>query len=376
MTRKIVSVVIGVLLIFLFLGGMKFLQIRKIIAAGASAGPPPEAVTSAVVREETWPSTLAAIGSVSAVQGVIVSAEVSGTVKSIAFESGGTVDKGDLLVQIDASVEEAQLRSAEANAQLTRLDVDRARDLQKRNVIAKSEMDTAEAKFAQGTAEVENLKSVIAKKTIRAPFAGRLGIREINVGQVVNAGQHIVPLQALNPVFVDFSLPQQRLPDIAVGMVINVTTDAAPDRQFSGKLTALNSSLDTATRSVGVQATLENADEVLKPGMFAKVEVVLPQKNPVLIIPATAVSYAPYGDSVFVIESKHDEKSGKESPAIRQQFIRLGETRGDFVAVTSGLKAGETVASTGIFKLRNGMAVQVNNELAPNPQIAPKPADT
>jgi len=310
------------------------------------------------------------------VQGAMISTELPGTVAEVAFESGAMVQKGDLLVQLDTSAEEAQLRSADADTELARADVERARDLTARKVISKAELDAAEAKFKQKSAMTENMRAMIAKKTIRAPFDGAAGIRAVNVGQMINAGQQVVPLQALDPVYVDFALPQQRLAELSNGLEVRVTTDAFPEQEFRGKLTAINSAVDMATRNVSLQATLPNPDHSLRPGMFAKVAVALPQKNPVLVIPATAVSYAPYGDSVFVIEKKKDEKTKQEMQLIRQQFVRLGETRGDFVTVTNGLKAGETVVSSGVFKLRNGMPVVINNELAPKPELSPKPAQT
>jgi membrane fusion protein (multidrug efflux system) len=353
MSKKIVIAIAGVVLIFIILAGIKALQIRSMLAASAAMAQPAQAVTSAEVQQETWQPTLSAVGSVSAVQGVTVSAELAGTVTEIAFESGASVNKGDLLVQLDIAAEEAQLRSAQADAELTRLELDRARDLQQRKVIAASEWDTAQAKNKAAIAQVDNIQSVIAKKTIRAPFSGRAGIRQINLGQFVNAGQQIVSLQSLDPVYVDFSLPQQRLADLAVGMEVRVVSDSFVGKVFGGKLTALNSSLDAATRSVPLQATLDNPDGLLRPGMFAKVEVVLPENKPVLVIPATAVSYAPYGDSVFIIEQKRDEKTGAAGLAIRQQFVRLGDTRGDFVAIASGLAAGQQIVSSGVFKLRH-----------------------
>jgi membrane fusion protein (multidrug efflux system) len=217
---------------------------------------------------------------------------------------------------------------------------------------------------------------MIAKKEVRAPFDGQLGIRQVNVGQTINPGQQVVPLQALEPMYVDFAIPQQRLPQLATGLEVRVKSDVVGGRDFVGKLTAINSTVDPVTRNVSLQATLENKEHLLRPGMFAKVDVVLPEKHPALIIPGTAISYAPYGDSVFVIEKKKDPKTGKEAQTIRQQFVRVGEARGDFVSITTGLKAGETVVGTGVFKLRNGMAVAINNDLAPKPQVNPTPVDS
>jgi len=355
---------------------IKGLQIATMISTGKKMVPPPETVTSAMVKEEDWAPTLHAVGSISPVQGAVVSAELGGVVGQIGFENGGVARKGDLLVQLDASAEEAQLHSAEAETELARADLERSRDLAARKVISKSESDAAESKFKQKTGAVEQMRAMIAKKTVRAPFDGQLGIRQVNIGQTINAGQQVVPLTSLDPVFADFALPQQELGKLSSGLEVNVTTDALPGRVFSGKLTAENSMVDSTTRNVALQATLENPQHSLRPGMFAKIEVVLPEKSKALVIPGSAISYAPFGDSVFVIEKKKDEKTGKESQTIRQQFVRVGEARGDLVSITNGLKPGETVVGTGVFKLRNGMVVTINNDLAPKPQLNPTPVDS
>ncbi len=281
-----------------------------------------------------------------------------------------------MLIKLDTSSEEAQLRSADAEAALAKAEMDRSRDLATRKVIANAELDAAEAKAAQKLAQADNMRAMIAKKQVRAPFDGVLGIRQVNLGQMLNAGQQIAPLEAIDMLFVDFALPQQRLAQLKTGLEVRVTTDAVMDRQFTGTLTAINPTVDMVTRNVTLQATLENHDHALRSGMFAKVEVVLPEKNRTLIMPGTAVSYAPYGDSVFLIEKKKDEKTGEESQVIRQQFVRLGEARGDFISVTTGLNAGETVVSAGVFKLRNGSAVKIDNKLAPKFQVAPTPEDS
>jgi len=366
----------GLLALVILLVGIKGLQISKMMAAAKAMTPPPQAVSSAEVREENWAPVLSAIGSVSAVQGAIIAAELGGVVSDIKFENGGVAKKGDVIMKLDASQEEALLRSAEAEAELARTDLERAQGLAAQKVVSKAELDAAESKFRRLTAIVDQMRSNIRKKTLVAPFDGHVGIRQVNVGQMINAGQQVVALTSLDPVYVDFALPQQHLAQLSQGLEVRVTTDALPGRVFPGKLTAVNSMVDTVTRNVSVQATLENADHVLRPGMFAKAEVVLPEKSSALVIPGSAVSYAPFGDSVFVIEKKKDEKTGKETQVIRQQFVRIGEARGDFVSVTEGLKGGETVVSTGVFKLRNGMAVTINNDLAPKPQINPTPVDS
>ena len=366
----------GLLALVVLLVGIKGLQISKMMAAAKAMTPPPQAVSSAEVREENWAPVLSAIGSVSAVQGAIIAAELGGVVSDIKFENGGVAKKGDVIMKLDASQEEALLRSAEAEAELARTDLERAQGLAAQKVVSKAELDAAESKFRRLTAIVDQMRSNIRKKTLVAPFDGHVGIRQVNVGQMINAGQQVVALTSLDPVYVDFALPQQHLAQLSQGLEVRVRSDAVPDRVFPGKLTAVNSMVDIATRNVSVQATLDNPDHLLRPGMFAKAEVVLPEKSPALVIPGSAVSYAPFGDSVFVIEKKKDEKTGKETQVIRQQFVRIGEARGDFVSVKEGLKAGETVVGTGVFKLRNGMAVTINNDLAPKPQINPTPVDS
>jgi membrane fusion protein (multidrug efflux system) len=359
---------------FAFAFGIKALQIGKMMSTKMEM--PPTTVSSATVKEEDWAPTLSAVGSISAVQGAVVSSELGGVVSKIAFENGAAAKKGDLLVQLDASAEEALLRSAEAEAELGRQDLERTRGLASRKVVSKAELDAAESKFNRLNAVVDQMRSNIRKKTIIAPFDGQLGIRQVNVGQMINSGQQVVQLTSLDSLFADFALPQQYLGQLTPGLEVHVTTDALPGHVFPGKVTAINSMVDSSTRNITLQATLENPDHVLRPGMFAKAEVTLPEKHKALVVPGSAVSYAPFGDSVFVIEKKKDEKTGKESQAIRQQFVRVGEARGDLVAITQGLKVGETVVSTGVFKLRNGMTVTVNNDLAPNPQINPNPVDS
>jgi len=364
----------GLVILIILLVGLKAMQIAKMM--GSPMVMPPTTVSSVVVKEEDWAPKLSAVGSVSAVQGAVVSTELGGVVSKIAFENGSTAKKGDLLMQLDTSAEEAQLHSAEADLALARADVERSRDLAARKVISRADSDSAESKFNRLNAVVDQMRSNIRKKTVVAPFDGQLGIRQVNVGQSIDARLPVVQLTALDPVFVDFSLPEQYLSQLSNGLDVNVRVDALPDHDFKGKLTAVNSMVDSVTRNVTAQATLQNPEHTLRPGMFAKVEVVLPTKGKALVIPGSAVSYAPFGDSVYIIETKKDPKTRKDSQTLRQQFVRIGEARGDFVSVTQGLKGGETIVSTGVFKLRNGMSVTINNELAPKPQIKPNPVDS
>lgn len=376
MSRKIIVAAAVLLVVFGALAGVKALQIGAMVRAGKSFSIPPETVSSAVVQEETWESNLPAVGSVAAVQGVVLRPELSGAVSKIAFESGSFARQGQLLVQLDTSSEEAQLRAAEAQAELARQNLERARELRGKDYVPQSDLDAAEAATKQSAAQVDNIRAMISKKTIRAPFAGRLGIRLVNLGQYVNAGDPIVSLQSLNPIYVDFSLPEQELSRIRTGMPVRVATDAQPGRTFKGVLTAVNPDVDATTRNVRLQATLPNGDGDLRPGMFARVELLLPQARRLLVVPETAVLHAPYGDSVFVISETRDEQTGRTSRQVRMTTVRLGDTRGEFVAITQGLEAGQTVASSGVFKLRNGTPVVVDNKLTPAPVADPKPADS
>ncbi len=369
-----VAVSVGLLLVLGVLVGIKAGQIVTMVRAGESFAPPPQSVTSARVEAVEWEPTRAAIGSLVAMRGVTLGAELPGTVREIAFESGTAVKQGQVLVKLDTSAEEAQLAAAVAEASLARITLERARRLRGGEANSQAELDTAEARSSQADASAASLRATIAKKTISAPFSGRISIRQVELGQVVAPGTPIASLQSVTPIHADFWLPQQALADLALGQRARLRTDVFGDAAWNGEITAINPEVDVATRNVRVRATFPNADGRLRPGMFANVEVLSSERKPVLIVPATAVIYAPYGDSVFAIERKKDG-NGNMSSVARQRFVRLGERRGDFVAVTSGLSAGEGIVSSGAFKLRNGMAVAVNDALAPGAQLAPKPAD-
>jgi len=376
MKKTIFLTTIGLIILIGSLAGVKMLQIRAMIEQGKQFSPPPEIVTAAPVTPASWQSSLTSVGSLDAVQGVTVTAEITGKVVAIAFESGARVTAGDLLVQQDIAVEQAQLRSAESVAELARIEFRRSKKLLANNVISQSDFDSTQAQLTQALAQADNIRAVIAKKTIRAPFAGRLGIRQINLGQVINDGQTIVSLQSLDPIFVNFFLPQQQVALIRTGLPVRVTSDAIPGKVVTCEITAINPEVDAATRNIRVQAKLDNPDELLRAGMYVNVAVLLPAQENVLTIPATAVLYAPYSDSVFVIEEKKGENGSPAEKTVRQQFIRLGEKRGDFVAVTSGLKADDTIVSTGAFKLRNGQKVIIDNKLAPEFKMAPQPSES
>ena len=375
MVKRIIITLIGLIVLIGGLAGIKYLQIERMTAHGDNFMPPPEVVTTAAAKNDSWESFLTAVGSLEAVQGVVVTAELKGKVVRIAFEPGTMVETGDLLVQQDTSVESAQLRAAEAEVALAKINFKRSKELVAAKTISQSDYDNADAKFKQAVAQADNIRAVIGKKTIRAPFAGRLGIRQVILGQTLNEGDEIVSLQSLDPIYVNFLLPQQRLAQVYPGLTIRLTTDAFPGQVVSGKITAINPQVDAATRNIRIQATVENSEERLRPGMYVNVSVVLPDRIEVLAIPATSVLYAPYGDSVFVVEKKKNDANEPSGLVLNQKFVRLGKKRGDYISVVSGLKQGETVVSTGVFKLRNGQAVVIDNTLSPEFKQMPKPAD-
>jgi membrane fusion protein (multidrug efflux system) len=373
-TKQRFFVVLGLVLIVAVLAGVKANQIVHMVRAGESFVPPPVAVSSAKVQGAEWAATRAAVGTLVAVQGVALGAEVPGRVREIAFDSGASVRRGDVLVRLDTSAEEAQLASAVADAQLARATLRRTTKLRQGEANAEADLDAAEARAKQADAAVANLRAVIAKKTILAPFDGRVAIRQVNLGQILSPGTPIASLQAVTPIYVDFWLPQQALRDLARGEQVRLRTDTFPDVVWGGEVSTINPEVDPVTRNVLVRATFANGDGRLRPGMFGNVEVLSSGKRPVLTIPATAVMYAPYGDSVFAIEEQKGA-NGRTNPVAQQKFVRLGDRRGDLVEVVSGLRVGETIVSSGGFKLRNGAAVAVNDALAPKAQLAPKPTE-
>jgi membrane fusion protein, multidrug efflux system len=373
MVRPFIYALLGLVLVVGLLGGVKGLQIQRMIAQGEQFVPPPETVTTARVRLEVWESVITAVASLGAVQGIMVTAELTGKVETINFESGRIVQAGDLLVQQDVTSEKAQLRAAQATAKLAGTNLDRTRQLLPERVVSQSDYDDAEAQFKQAAAQVENIEATIAKKTIRAPFSGRLGIRMVNLGQIIHVGEPIVSLQALDPMHVNFSLPQRQLVHLQPGLTVRINGETLSDRTLEGKITAINPGIDSATLNVRVQATVENPEERLRPGMFVNASVILPDPMAVLTIPATAVLYAPYSNSVFVIEAQEGTDGEVQHQTVRQQFVELGERRGDFVVVRSGLEEGQTVVSTGVFKLRSGQTVVEDNTLAPHFELNPDP---
>jgi membrane fusion protein (multidrug efflux system) len=370
--------ILGLLVLIGGLAAIKGKQIANLIKAGetfAKIGPPPESVSSDVARQLSWEGTLTAVGSIAAVRGVAVSSEGPGVVKRIAFESGNVVKAGQVLVELDTSVERAQLANAEARRDLAQLTVTRTRSLFAGKVVTQQQLEGDEAQLKTASAEVETLKAQIARKTVRAAFAGRLGIRAVNLGQYVGPGVTLTTLEALDSVFVDFTLPQQALGSIDVNMPVHVTVEGEHGLSADGKVAAIDPSIDQTTRTIRVRAGVPNTDQKLRPGMFAAVTVMLPQRASTVGIPATAVVHATYGDSVFVVEPAPPADSATKGniKLARQQFVKLGESRGDFVAVLDGVTNGQELVTAGAFKLHNGSKIAIDNSIKLNPQVAPTP---
>jgi membrane fusion protein (multidrug efflux system) len=362
-------------LVVAILGFVKYRQISAAIAASKSNVPPPEAVTTVVASQSQWSNTIDAVGSVSPTQGVMLSADLAGVVAKVAFNSGAHVAEGQVLVQLDTRQEQAQLASAQAQLELAKVSLDRSKALIDQKAIAQSDFDLVSAQYKSAEAAVGQAQATIDRKTIRAPFAGVTGIRQVNVGQYVNSGDPIVPLQAMDAVYMNFSVPQQAISALKVGSSVDATVEGSKDGAFTGHVTAIDPVVNDATRNVQVQATFQNRNGELKAGMYATVRVIVDQGQPTVALPTSAINYAPYGNSVFILEDMKGP-DGKTYKGVRQQFVKLGRAQGDQVAILSGVKPGEEVATSGVFKLRPNIAVKVNNTVMPSDSTAPKPEDS
>ena len=400
MKKTIALTILGLLVVIAALVGVKALQIKSLIDSGkAGGGPPPVSVSSYNVKVDEWGDSLSSIGSLEAAKGLIITADLSGRISKINFDAGSQVKAGDLLVEQDSSAEQAQLRSAQSSAALAKNNLRRIDELYRKKVASKAEFDNAQSAYRTAIANVDNINATIEKKSLRAPFDGSLGIRLVNLGQSINAGEPVVSLQATNQMFVNFFLPQQLLSKIKPGLIVNVRSDAVPGEVFSGKINAIDPSINVSTRSIKIQALLGNPDGKLLTGMFVSLDILLPDSKSVLLIPITAIQYATFGDSVFIIEEKKAEEklseektdatttlvdspndaskkdvkitSSQKKLVARQQFVKIGEARGDFVSIEKGLDAGQTVASGGVFKLRNGAGVVINNSIVPEYSLEP-----
>lgn len=420
--KNVLFTLVGIVFIVGAIALVKVLQISTLIETGKNQQVPSTTISAQKAQTYEWEATLKAIGSLEAAKGLEVTADLSGRITKILFDAGSEVEEGDLLIEQDVSTEKAQLRATQSAAALAKNNFSRVSQLYKSKVASKSEFDSSNNAYQSALAEVDNITAAIEKKSIRAPFKGRLGIRLINLGQTISAGEPVVSLQATDQMFVNFFLPQQNLPLLATGLTVRLTSDAVPETVFTGKINAINPVIDSKTRSVEIQAILANSEKTLLPGMFANIEVVMPETFTVLLVPITSVKYSTYGDSVFVVEEKThsnleqgqeesvgekvDKSKGKKiekntatsltaindsestkgkthrpvntsekstPPQLfaRQQFVRLGESRGDYVVVIKGLKEGEMVVNAGVFKLRNGAPVVINNDIVPEFSLNP-----
>ena len=357
--------VLVLLLLGLLLGGIfgwKFYQARQ-AAALASLPPPPATVAAAEVQLETWRPWLSAIGSLVANQGILVTSEVAGKVSEIRFESGQRVAAGELLLQLDDSVDQAELDGIIAERRLAELQFKRRKELVEKKSISRSDYDEAQLRLENATAQLATRRALIEKKRITAPFAGWLGIRRVDLGDYLAPGSAIVPLESLEPIFVDFTLPERFLSRIAPGQLVEVEVQAWPGEIFEGRISAINPGIDPGTRNVQIRATLQNPEERLRPGMFAEVRTLLPVRSGVLTLPQTTITYNPYGDAVFVIEG---QDGGLQ---VQRRQVTTGEVRAGRVEIVAGLTEGERVVSAGQVKLRNGQAVVIDNRIALEPQI-------
>lgn len=377
--RKAAVVFFVLFAMLLFLAGLGLIKKAQLDAQSKATHiyqAPPIAVTSLTVEAQTWNPLLEAVGSLGAAQGVMLSADLPGVVYRTPLGQGGSmVAKGDLLVQLDTRQEEAQLRSAEAKFALAKSILDRTISLSEKSVVAKATLDDARAQYDAALGAVEEIKVMIGRKTLYAPFNGMLGICLINEGQYLQSGAPIVPLNLLDVLNVNFSLPQQNFSELHVGQAIRVKADGVPHKTFHGTITGMNSELDAVTRNIGVSGRINNENMLLRGGMFVTVEVLLPPKKNVIAIPQSAISYAPYSNSVFVIESIK-KSDGTTYQGVREQPVTLGSTQGDQIEILSGLKLGDIIVTSGVFNLRPGSPVNINNSVQPENELQPRPRDT
>jgi len=353
---KRILIVLLLLALFGIVFGWKYHQIQHAMAQRQA--PPPPVVAVSEAREETWPSYLSAVGSLVAVAGIDVTNEVPGKVSAIRFESGAVVKEGQPLLELDATADLAELEGLLAAKRLAQVKYERLAELLPKKSASKADFDEAKALLDVAEFAAEAKRAVIAKKQVRAPFSGRLGIRKVDLGQYLAPGSPIVPLEALDPIYVDFSLPERHLAALAVGQEVFVAVQAYPGESFKGRITALDPGIEEGTRTVKVRAALQNPQERLRPGMFAEVQVLLSADQRVLTLPGTAITYAPYGDSVFVVVE------GEQGLTVQRRQIETGESRQGRVAITKGLAAGERAVSAGQVKLRNGMPVVLDDKPA------------
>lgn len=375
MTARMLIMLGVVIVVFGAIFGWQGLKAHFIKQFFASMSAPPQTVSTTVASVQEWQPQLEAVGGLRAVKGADLSLEVPGIVDEIAFESGQDVEAGALLLRLRAQDDIARLHSLEANAQLAQITYDRDQKLVKTQVVSQATLDSDAAKLKDAKAQITAQQAVIDKKFIRAPFAGHLGIRAVDIGQYLSAGTTIVTLQELDPIYLDFYLPQQSLDQIKTGQTVTAKVDTYPGQSFTGEISAINPKVDTNSRNVQVRATLKNPDHKLLPGMFATVDIATSAPQRYVTLPQTAIAYNPYGSTVYLVDDKGKDAKGQPQLVARQTFVTTGATRGDQVAVLSGVKEGETVVTAGQIKLHNGTPLLVNNTVQPSADANPRPVD-
>lgn len=327
----------------------------------ATFQPPPVTISATTVKTQSWQPYINAVGTLKAVNGVDLSPEVSGIIEKIYFKSGQMVTTGQALFKLNDSIEQADLENYTAQLSLDKLTYQRNLDLIKKKAVSQAELDAAAAKLKQSQAQVNKEKALIAQKNIAAPFAGMIGIRNVNLGQYVSAGTTMVSLQALAPIYVNFYIPEQNLPRIYLNQAISVNVDTYPKQVFTGKITAINAEVDVKTHNILVQATLPNKEHKLYPGLFANIHIILPQQKNVITVPDTAVTFSLFGNSVYVIETAGKDKKGKPILRVKEHYVKTGDSRGNQVVILQGLKSGDQVVTSGQLKLSNDTRVNINN---------------
>lgn len=330
---------------------------------------PAATITADDAKTAQWAVRLGAVGTAEAINGTLLTTQAAGIIDKISFQSGGTVKEGDVLLQLENKTDKAQLRALRAAVSLADADFKRIQNLHSRGSASKAELDRARSQADQAAGNLASQESLIAQKTIRAPFSGELGIRQANLGEFLSPGAPVVSLQQISPIYVNFKVPENRLPMLHIGQGISVTIDAAPGKEFDGKITAIEPGIDAETRSINIQAEVANEEKEIRPGMFARVQVNLGEDDDVVAVPQTAVSYNPYGNAVFVVMQAEDS----DDLIVKRRFIKTGRTLGDFIAITEGLEPGETIATSGLLKLSNDTRVIISDDIEQAPQERPQP---
>jgi membrane fusion protein, multidrug efflux system len=375
MIKRMVIMLVAVAVVFGGIFGFqafKAVMIKKFITAQSN---PPQTVSAATAGTSEWQSKIEAIGSLRAVRGADLSLEVSGVVESISFNSGDDVQEGATLLKLRTADDVARLESLKAMAELNEITLDRAQRLLKTQAVSQAQLDSDAANLKNAKAQVAQQQAIIDKKILRAPFAGHLGIRAVDLGQYLGAGTPIVTLQALDPIYVDFFVPQQSVDQVRLGQQVAVKVDAYKDQTFAGEISAVNPKVDIGNRNVQIRAMLKNADHKLLPGMYATVDIAIGSPAAYVTLPQTAITYNPYGDTVYVVESKGNDAQGKPQLVARQTFVTIGPTRGDQVAILRGVEEGDTIVTAGQIKLHNGSVVMIDNSVTPTAEAAPVPID-